>query len=710
MSFVVRMSRLSVQSTTNLPCMFCGCVDDCAEKFGEKKNYPEHDLTLHYYCLLLSSGIWQRGEEDEGIYGFLVCDIKKEINRARKLRCCICKNRGASIGCVFPRCKRSYHYPCGVGRECIFQFTDSFRSYCWEHRPVQKIVSSQTDSCSPCTICLESVVQVPSYHILCSPCCKTSWFHRNCLQYQALSAGLFFFRCTVCNNKEIFQEEMLRMGIHIPERDASWELEENAFQELLVRYQHCDASKCVCPSGREYSSPDSKWEIIRCQCCGSSGTHRDCSSLQDFSQSWECPECKSIECTPGKRSRPPSLGPPDRRECLNFGMEHSSPKCPRLSTPKRKMVIRHIRSLERPVSDILHELRLQINTHLTCIMLIQKDSLWKSSIDCFQNSKFSPSGILQVKFTGRKLRMVCKQPNGSIAEYFGLLLNEIRHSSLLEGNEHKNISLNSDALQNNLYYEAGRMVALALVHGGPAPGFFSQTLFRCLIHDPQHVQPVIEDVADPNVATAILTIQSCQRIAQLKSAIVQYFDYLQKTGSLHLVQSVSDKYMLIKGMLSHHVIQRVQEPLESFKQGLKTMGVLEKIQAYPSAFWNVLCLGPETLTAKALTELFTITFATGLDLKQQNDCLSFWTDYLEDAEEGTARISLKDILNFATGLDSIPPACLEPQPSIKFNQFHPKAQPTAYKNINRMEVPAYSSYLAFTLSMEKAISSILMNT
>lgn len=37
-------------------------------------------------------------------------------------------------------------------------------------------------------------------------------------QHQAHSAGIFFFRCTLCNNKESFQAEMLRMGIFIPER------------------------------------------------------------------------------------------------------------------------------------------------------------------------------------------------------------------------------------------------------------------------------------------------------------------------------------------------------------------------------------------------------------------------------------------------------------------------------------------------------------
>ncbi|XP_041430742.1 G2/M phase-specific E3 ubiquitin-protein ligase isoform X3 [Xenopus laevis] len=604
---------------SSLACMFCGLSDDCTERFGEKKTYPEHDLTLHYYCLLLSSGIWQRGKENEEIYGFLVCDIKKEINRAKKLMCGLCKNRGASIGCVFPKCRRSFHYPCGVKKECIFQFTGSFRSYCWEHRPVQKIVSSQADS-SPCTICLEHISNVPSYNVLHGPCCKTSWFHRNCLQRQALSAGLFFFRCTVCNNRDKFQKEMLRMGIHIPERDASWELEENAFQELLVRYQRCDAKKCVCRGGREYNDPE-----------------------------------------------------------------------------------RHIPTQERTILDILHNLRLQINTDSVCTMLIQRETLWESSIECFQNSKFCPSGTLRVKFTKHKFRKECKQSNGSLSEYFGLLLNAIRSSPLLEGSEHKNIALNFEALQDKLYYEAGRMVALALIHGGPAPGFFSQTLFRCLLYDPQLVLPSVEDVADPNVVQAILTIQSCQRLGMLKSAVDHYFDYLQKTGSLCLVQTVRDRDLLVKQLLSYHVIRRVQQPLESFKQGLMTLGVLEKIQAHPTLFWSALVLGPEKLTAKAMADLFTVTY-TGLSAKQQSDALGFWVDYLEDTEEGTTASSLEDILNFATGLPSIPPAGFDPWPSVRFRN---KASLKARKNIHCLELPVCSSYSDFTDNMNKAICKVL---
>lgn len=33
-------------------CMLCGRTENCVEKYGEKKTYAEHNLTLHYYCLV----------------------------------------------------------------------------------------------------------------------------------------------------------------------------------------------------------------------------------------------------------------------------------------------------------------------------------------------------------------------------------------------------------------------------------------------------------------------------------------------------------------------------------------------------------------------------------------------------------------------------------------------------------------------------------
>lgn len=50
------------------------------------------------------------------------------------------------------------------------------------------------------------------------------------------------------------------------------------------------------------------------------------------------------------------------------------------------------------------------------------------------------------------------------------------------------------------------MIAVSLVHGGPSPGFFSKTLFKCLVYGPENVKPVLEDVTDVDVAQTIQTV------------------------------------------------------------------------------------------------------------------------------------------------------------------------------------------------------------
>ena len=39
-----------------------------------------------------------------------------------------------------------------------------------------------------------------------------------CVQTQARTMGRYHFRCAVCGNRDEFVEEMLRMGIEIPQR------------------------------------------------------------------------------------------------------------------------------------------------------------------------------------------------------------------------------------------------------------------------------------------------------------------------------------------------------------------------------------------------------------------------------------------------------------------------------------------------------------
>ncbi|XP_032057038.1 PHD finger protein 7 [Aythya fuligula] len=198
-----------------------------------------------------ASGLSQRGADGEGFFGFLFPDIHRELQRVAQKTCCICWQRGASVTCQVRRCPRNFHFPCGIERGCVSQFFGEFKSFCWQHRPAQRLRAPQRGH-SLCVICLEVVAKRPCYNTLVCPVCTSAWFHRRCIQGQALSSALHHFRCPLCQDVQTFQEEMFRLGIKIPDRDAAWE-EDGAFEEHYQRHSSCDASQCLCPVGREQS-------------------------------------------------------------------------------------------------------------------------------------------------------------------------------------------------------------------------------------------------------------------------------------------------------------------------------------------------------------------------------------------------------------------------------------------------------------------------
>ncbi|XP_011297042.1 uncharacterized protein [Fopius arisanus] len=273
-------------------CVFCNSSEDNELKYGKIHEY--NGIITHYYCLLLSSNMQQKGDDDEGILGFLTLDILNELKRGKRLACSYCKKIGATLGCCNTKCKKIFHLPCGLKAGSLHQFFGEFRSYCVSHRPKQKIderIRAQISDQLLCYICYDNVDRNNLFETLWAPCCKkNAWFHRLCVQQLAMSAG-YFFKCPLCNNKKEFQKAMLDNGIFIPCQDASWELVPNAFQELLYRHNRCDASQCICSKGRTYTSSNPKWELILCRSCGSQGVHVACGRLKWGDATWDCREC-----------------------------------------------------------------------------------------------------------------------------------------------------------------------------------------------------------------------------------------------------------------------------------------------------------------------------------------------------------------------------------------------------------------------------------
>ncbi|XP_041668056.1 G2/M phase-specific E3 ubiquitin-protein ligase [Cheilinus undulatus] len=702
-------------------CALCRCSDDDPAIFGEKVKLPEDNLCVHYFCLLTSCGVYQRGEESEGVFGFLVEDIKQEIRRTARLRCCFCKKKGACVGCNVRSCRKMIHFPCGRKKRFISQFSGDFPSYCPDHSPTQSLcVSADVSLPQSCSICLDSIEPVLSYSILKCPSCHTSWFHRDCVQRQAHSAGLFFFRCTLCNNKENFQEEMIRMGIYIPERDASWELEANAFSELLEVYRRCDALTCLCSEGRSHSAHTGWFEVIRCRLCGSGGTHRKCSGLTLDTKDWACSDC--TQATDGKASLvvSPQGGP--KRSLLSkrrTSSIHSTISCKRPSLPV---------GCESP-ADLLRALAPQLR--LVPVQLeVSGYRALSAGVELVRRADFDPARTLSVRFKEDQQTAFPSSLRDSEAarQYFlKLLVQQIQDSEVFEGPEGcKNLVLDAQALRDDLYFDLGCLLALSLVHGGPPPGFFSPALYQCLFNYPAN-RPLTVAHMTPNThfTRQVSRMEEAESLDELREVMEESWEFLELAGCNRPISSLEDREALVENLVSFIMISRMQLPLQRFREGLQTLGVFDQVQLFPAVFCSVFCKATVQLTAQTLGQLFTVNFSSQEEkVNMETTTISFWRHFLLECEVGRSSVSLQDLLRFSTGAEELPAAGLFPPPSISF--LHPFAPtpagakgrrragrgaqrdsglfPQSEPDSKHLLLPVTSTYTTFKSAVEQAVS------
>lgn len=134
----IRTKKVTQRKLSSSPvCLLCLQEPGDPEKLGEF--LQKDNLCVHYFCLILSSRLPQKGQPNRGLHGFMPEDIKREAVRASKKICFVCKKKGAAIRCQNDQCVQNFHLPCGQERGCLSQFFGEYKSYCRKHRPTQNI-------------------------------------------------------------------------------------------------------------------------------------------------------------------------------------------------------------------------------------------------------------------------------------------------------------------------------------------------------------------------------------------------------------------------------------------------------------------------------------------------------------------------------------------------------------------------------------------
>lgn len=263
---------------------------------------------LYCYQQLLSTYTKQRGNDDEGIFGFLEADIRSSLRNVRMHRCSYCQKSNAYIHCADETCDRKFHLPCGLKNNCLSQFSGEFRSYCSHHLP--PFARRELTGSNVCAICIEPFLETnPIMRV--PPCLRTEVclkskfqnfsFHRHCIMKQAATSGAYQLRCNIClYHSEEYVKELRDRGIFVPESDAEWEQtdrpEGDAFAHLLYRPSTCGALHCYCPEGRNHRvirrGVASDWNIKICAACGAHGIHVGC--MQSYSEIFTCADCYAV--------------------------------------------------------------------------------------------------------------------------------------------------------------------------------------------------------------------------------------------------------------------------------------------------------------------------------------------------------------------------------------------------------------------------------
>uniref|UniRef100_A0A3Q1G2R9 HECT domain-containing protein n=1 Tax=Acanthochromis polyacanthus TaxID=80966 RepID=A0A3Q1G2R9_9TELE len=105
--------------------------------------------------------------------------------------------------------------------------------------------------------------------------------------------------------------------------------------------------------------------------------------------------------------------------------------------------------------------------------------------------------------------------------------------------------------------------------------------------------------------------------------------------------------------------------LPRFKDGLSTQGVIYALEQHASVFRPFMCSSVKKLTSATLEDIFEVQLSEKGSTRRQEEtrALGFWRDYLLETEG----LSLQDISMFATGLNTLPPAGIQPQPNTCAN-------------------------------------------
>ncbi|XP_016124067.1 G2/M phase-specific E3 ubiquitin-protein ligase [Sinocyclocheilus grahami] len=357
-------------------------------------------------------------------------------------------------------------------------------------------------------------------------------------------------------------------------------------------------------------------------------------------------------------------------------------------------------------ADIVSDLSQKIIRTSCSRFNINRANVWDGAVRGFKRASYDPLHDMLVKFTDDEgTTEDAVDTGGPKREFLSLLMDCLRARRIFDGPENRRfLTFNNGAVREDEYFLAGRMIAVSIVHGGPGPRFLSDMLYNHLTGSAD-INGTVEDVTDKTMKAALIEISSAASLHELHMLIDKYESLLQTAGCFDYPQSVEGKDNIVKDFIQWYIIYRNQYSVQRFRDGLSTLDVIHALEQHPSVFRPYMCYSVDRLTPESLEGVFKALLSEAGSTRRQEETriLGYWRDYLLDTGEQESGVSLQDILMFATGLDSLPPSTIVPQPRLSFERT--SKFPIASTCANTIQLPMSKSYEEFKNAMDFGIQN-----
>ena len=133
-------------------------------------------------------------------------------------------------------------------------------------------------------------------------------------------------------------------------------------------------------------------------------------------------------------------------------------------------------------------------------IIVRRRHLWGDALSCIKT--LNENKYIRVTFVGEP----AVDEGGPLREFFHLLTTDIaKRNMLFCGDESKRVPRHCmTELEKRTYYVVGKALALSIMHGGPAPGFFARSVFDYIAYGSTQARP--DDVPDKAVRDSLMKV------------------------------------------------------------------------------------------------------------------------------------------------------------------------------------------------------------